>query len=96
MKYKEIGIKILLCILPPVLFEIWFRFLVLDTNASLLPAICYGAIIGSIIYFLTGWFTQKVGKIIFCIHRLCLEYLYMKQVSLFHRIFGKMVVVELN
>ena len=82
MRYKEI----LLCILPPILFEVWFRFLVLDTNSSLFPAMCYGAIIGSIIYFLTGWFTQKVGKIIFCVCNSLLAIYFMVQL-IYHHIF---------
>lgn len=85
-RYKDTIIKVLLCMLPPILFEVWFRIFVLDTNASLVPAICYGAVVGSVIYFLTGWFTKKVGKIIFCICNSFIAIYFIVQL-IYHHIF---------
>ena len=74
MKEKGNWLRLLLCLFVPILFEVWFRFLVLQTEAPLFPIISYAAFIGSIVYFLTSLMGEKAGKIFFCVcNSLCLS-----------------------
>lgn len=84
MKEKGNWLRLLLCLFVPILFEVWFRFLVLQTEAPLFPVISYAAFIGSIIYFVTGLLSQRVGKIFFCICSSLLAIYFIIQLLYYH------------
>lgn len=84
MKDKRNVFSLFLCIFTPILFELWFRLLVLETKASFLPALCYAGGVGSIIYLFTKLVHEKVGKIIFCICNSLLAIYFMVQIVYYH------------
>ena len=80
MKDKRTWLSFFFCIIPPILFEVWFRLLVLDTKASILPVVGYAFFVGSIIYFFTRLFRDNVGKVVFCICNSLLAIYFMIQI----------------
>ncbi len=84
MKDKKSWLRLAVCMIAPILFEVWFRFLMLETKASMFPVVLYAALVGGAIYLLTGLFSEKVGKIVFCVCNSVIAIYFIVQVLYYH------------
>lgn len=76
-----------LCIGLPVLYELLYQILILESGAGTVPMVCFAMLIGGAVYVVTGWLPEIPGKIVYGMGNGLLGLYYIVQI-VYYDVFG--------